>query len=356
MTRLLDIKVSVGRTGRVTPFAYMEPVKVAGSTVTNATLHNAQEVVRKGILIGDTVLIRKAGDVIPEVLGPVIERRTGAEKPFVMPTHCPECGFELRAISEGDIDIRCPNTQFCPAQLRERIFYIGSRSALDIDVLGYEAAQALLSDHVIEDESDLFALTIEKLTDSAFFTKKDGTPSANVQKLLAALEAAKNRPLWRVLVALSIRHVGPTAAQALAASFGSITRIAEASAADLADVEGVGPTIAEAVVEWFEQKWHRAIISKWERAGVRMVNVVSDALPQSLAGLTFVVTGGLETFNRDEISEAIAAHGGKAASSVSKKTSFVLVGADPGSKLARAQELGVPIIDEAAFKKMLVGG
>ena len=356
VTRLLDIKVSVGRTGRVTPFAYMEPVKVAGSTVTNATLHNAQEVVRKGILIGDTVLIRKAGDVIPEVLGPVIERRTGAEKPFVMPTHCPECGFELRAISEGDIDIRCPNTQFCPAQLRERIFYIGSRSALDIDVLGYEAAQALLSDHVIEDESDLFALTIEKLTDSAFFTKKDGTPSANVQKLLAALEAAKNRPLWRVLVALSIRHVGPTAAQALAASFGSITRIAEASAADLADVEGVGPTIAEAVVEWFEQKWHRAIISKWERAGVRMVNVVSDALPQSLAGLTFVVTGGLETFNRDEISEAIAAHGGKAASSVSKKTSFVLVGADPGSKLARAQELGVPIIDEAAFKKMLVGG
>ncbi|MBI3430278.1 MAG: NAD-dependent DNA ligase LigA [Actinobacteria bacterium] len=356
VTKLLDIKVSVGRTGRVTPFAYMEPVKVAGSTVTNATLHNAQEVLRKGILIGDTVVIRKAGDVIPEVLAPVVERRTGKEKPFLMPTSCPECGSELRAISEGDIDIRCPNTQFCPAQLRERIFYIGSRSALDIDVLGYEAAQALLSDQIIKDESDLFALTAQKLSKSAFFRKKDGTPSTNVEKLLTALEEAKSRPLWRVLVALSIRHVGPTAAQALATSFGSIPRIAEASAADLADVEGVGPTIAEAVVEWFGKKWHRAIISKWEKSGVRMVNEAPAAVPQTLAGLTFVVTGGLESFSRDEISEAIAAHGGKASSSVSTRTSYLLVGTDPGSKLAKAQELGVPIIDEAAFKKLLVGG
>ena len=356
VTKLLDIKVSVGRTGRVTPYAYMEPVKVAGSTVTNATLHNAQEVARKAILIGDTVVIRKAGDVIPEVLGPVIERRTGKEKPFVMPTNCPECDSELRAISEGDIDIRCPNTQYCPAQLRERIFYIGSRSALDIDILGYEAAQALLSDQIIEDESDLFALTAEQLSNSTFFRKKDGTPGANVEKLLAAIEVAKSRPLWRVLVALSIRHVGPTAAQALASSFGSMDAISKASAEELANVEGVGPTIADAVVEWFDQEWHRAIVSKWADAGVRMVNKSAVALPQTLAGLTFVVTGSLETFNRDQISEVIAAHGGKASSSVSGKTSYLLVGVDPGSKLAKAQELGVPIIDEATFKKMLVGG
>jgi len=355
VTKLLDIRVSIGRTGRVTPYAYMEPVKVAGSTVTNATLHNAQEVARKAILIGDTVVIRKAGDVIPEVLGPVIERRTGKEKPFVMPTNCPECGSELRAISEGDIDIRCPNTQFCPAQLRERIFYIGSRSALDIDVLGYEAAQALLSDRIIEDESDLFALTAEQLSNSAFFRKKDGTPGANVEKLLAALQEAKNRPLWRVLVALSIRHVGPTAAQALATFFGSMDAISQASAEQLANVEGVGPTIADAVIEWFDQEWHRAIVSKWADAGVRMVNESAPSLPQTLAGLTFVVTGGLESFNRDEISEVIAAHGGKASSSVSGKTSYLLVGTDPGSKLAKAQELGVPVIDEATFKKMLVG-
>lgn len=355
VTKLLDIKVSVGRTGRVTPYAFMEPVKVAGSTVTNATLHNAQEVARKAILIGDTVVIRKAGDVIPEVLGPVIERRTGSEKPFVMPTNCPECGSQLRAISEGDIDIRCPNTQFCPAQLRERIFYIGSRSALDIDVLGYEAAQALLSDQIIEDESDLFALTAERLSASAFFRKKDGTPGANVEKLLAALQEARSRPLWRVVVALSIRHVGPTAAQALATSFGSMDAISKADPEELSNVEGVGPTIAEAVVEWFKQEWHRAIVSKWAAAGVHMVNESAAALPQTLAGLTFVVTGGLESFNRDEISEVIAAHGGKASTSVSGKTSFLLVGADPGSKLAKAQELGVPIIDEATFKRMLVG-
>ncbi len=353
VTQLLDIKVSVGRTGRVTPFAFMEPVKVAGSTVTNATLHNSQEVTRKGILIGDWIVIRKAGDVIPEVLGPVIERRTGKEKPFVMPTNCPECGTHLRAISEGDIDIRCANTQFCPAQLRERIFYIGSRSALDIDVLGYEAAQALLVDQIISDDSDLFALDAKKLSQSDFFRKKDGTPSANVAKLLAALEEAKSRPLWRVLVALSIRHVGPTAAQALANAFGSMDAIEKASPAQLAEVEGVGSTIADSIVEWFEQDWHRAIIEKWGRAGVNMVNQTTAALLQTLAGLTFVVTGSLESFSRDEILEVIAAHGGKASSSVSSKTSYVLVGSDPGSKLAKAQELGVPIIDEAAFKRLL---
>ncbi len=355
-TRLLDIKVSVGRTGRVTPFAFMEPVKVAGSTVTNATLHNAQEVVRKGILIGDVVVIRKAGDVIPEVLGPVIEKRTGSEKPFIMPTHCPDCGSELRAISEGDIDIRCPNTQFCPAQLRERIYYIGSRAALDIDVLGYESAQALLSDKIIDDESDLFDLTAEKLSKSEFFQKKDGTAGANAEKLLIALEKAKSRPLWRTLVALSIRHVGPTAAQSLASTFGSIEAIASASAQELAQVDGVGATIADSLIDWFSQAWHRDIITQWTNAGVTTINVVGESAPQTLAGLTFVVTGGLVDFTRDGIAEVIALHGGKSSSSVSKKTDYLLVGADPGSKLAKAQELGVAIIDEAHFKKLLARG
>ena len=354
-TRLLDIKVSVGRTGRVTPFAFMEPVKVAGSTVTNATLHNSEEILRKGVLIGDIVVIRKAGDVIPEVLGPVIEKRTGKEKAFVMPTQCPECGSELRAMSQGDVDIRCPNTQSCPAQLRERIYYIGSRAALDIDVLGYEAAVALLDAKIITDESDLFNLTAEKLATSDFFTKKDGTPAANVEKLLAALDEAKTRPLWRTLVALSIRHVGPTAAQGLSAALGSIHAISQATAAELADVDGVGQIIADSIVEWFSIDWHKAIISKWDAAGVRMINEPTESLPQTLAGLTFVVTGGLESFSRDGISETIAAHGGKASSSVSKKTDYVLVGSDPGSKLAKAQELGVPVIDEAKFKELLAG-
>jgi DNA ligase (NAD+) len=355
-TKLLDIKVSVGRTGRVTPFAFMEPVKVAGSTITHATLHNSEEILRKGVLIGDVVVIRKAGDVIPEVLGPVIDRRTGKEKAFVMPTHCPECSTPLRAMTEGDVDIRCPNIQNCPAQLRERIYYIGSRAALNIDVLGYEAATALLDAKIIKDESDLFDLTHEKLMGSDFFTKKDGTPGANIDKLLAALDSAKKLPLWRTLVALSIRHVGPTAAQALASSLGSMEKISKASAVELAEIDGVGATIAESIVEWFSIDWHRAIISKWSAAGVAMVDAPAKKLPQTLAGLTFVVTGGLNDFTRDGIAQTIADHGGKASSSVSKKTDYVLVGADPGSKLAKAQELGVAIIDEDQFKALLAKG
>lgn len=354
-TKLLDIRVSIGRTGRVTPFAFMEPVKVAGSTVTNATLHNAEEIARKGVLIGDIVVIRKAGDVIPEVLGPVIEKRTGKEKAFVMPTKCPECGSDLRAMTEGDVDIRCPNTQSCPAQLRERIYYIGSRAALDIDVLGYEAAVALLDAKIIVDESDLFDLTKAKLVTSEFFTKKDGSAGANVDKLLAALEEAKTRPLWRTLVALSIRHVGPTAAQGLSAALGSIDAISKATQAELADVDGVGQIIADSIIEWFSIDWHRIIVKKWTAAGVRMVDEPIEALPQTLAGLTFVVTGGLESFSRDSIAEAIAGHGGKAASAVSKKTDYLLVGSEPGSKLAKAEELGVPVIDEAKFKELLAG-
>ncbi|MCX6441665.1 MAG: helix-hairpin-helix domain-containing protein, partial [Actinobacteria bacterium] len=256
---------------------------------------------------------------------------------------------------EGDVDIRCPNTQSCPAQLRERIYYIGSRAALDIDVMGYEAANALLTDAIIIDESDLFGLTADKLMRSEFFTKKDGSAGKNIEKLLAALEEAKSRPLWRVIVALSIRHVGPTAAQALANTFGDMHAIAKANAQELADIDGVGETIAQSIIEWFAVDWHREIIKKWEKAGVLMQAQAAVDLPQTLAGLTFVVTGGLEKFTRDSIAETITAHGGKPASSVSKKTDYVLVGTDPGSKLAKAQELGLTIIDEARFLELLDG-
>ena len=355
-TKLLDIRVSVGRTGRVTPFAFMEPVKVAGSTVTNATLHNAQEIIRKGVLIGDTVLIRKAGDVIPEVLAPIIEKRDGSERAFVMPTKCPDCGSKLRAMSEGDVDIRCPNAQSCPAQVVERLFYIGSRSALDIDVLGYEAAAALLADKLVVDEGDLFSLTLKDLSKSEFFTKKDGSRSVIADRFIAGLELAKTRPLWRVLVALSIRHVGPTSAQALANKFGSIANIQKASSQELADIDGVGQVMADAIVEWFEVDWHKQIIKKWEKAGVALVDSPKEKLKQTLAGLTIVVTGSLKDFTRDGASEAITARGGKASSSVSAKTDYVVAGEAAGSKLDKAQELGITILDEAGFKSLLSKG
>ena len=356
VTKLLDIKVSVGRTGRVTPFAYMQPVKVAGSTVTNATLHNAQEIVRKGILIGDTVLIRKAGDVIPEVLAPIIEKRDGSERAFVMPAKCPDCGSKLRAISEGDVDIRCPNSQSCPAQVVERLFYIGSRSALDIDVLGYEAAAALLADKLVTDEGDLFGLTLKDLNRSPFFTKKDGTQSVIADRFVAGLELAKSRPLWRVLVALSIRHVGPTSAKALANEFGSIANIQKASIEQLANVDGVGGVIAEAIIEWFSIDWHKQIIKKWEKAGVALVDAPKEKLKQSLKGLTIVVTGSLVDFSRDSATEAITSRGGKASSSISAKTDYLVAGDAAGSKLTKATELGVTILDEAGFKVLLEKG
>jgi DNA ligase (NAD+) len=356
-TKLLDIKVSVGRTGRVTPFAFMEPVKVAGSTVTNATLHNQAEIIRKGILIGDTVLIRKAGDVIPEVLGPVIEKRSGKEKAFVMPTTCPDCGSKLRAITEGDVDIRCPNNQSCPAQLVERLFYIGSRSALDIDVLGYEAAAALLADGLVKDEGDLFSLTEKELAKSQFFLKKDGTLGAISDRFIIGLQTAKTRPLWRVLVALSIRHVGPTSAQALANKFGSIEGIRNASTDELANVEGVGAVIADSISEWFSEKWHQKIIEKWEKSGVVLVDQQpKNNLKQTLTGLTIVVTGSLVDFTRDGAAEAITLRGGKSSSSVSSKTDFVVAGDAAGSKLQKAEELGVPVLDEAGFKSLLANG
>lgn len=355
-TKLLDIKVNVGRTGRVTPFAFMTPVKVAGSTVAQATLHNASEVKRKGVLIGDTVVIRKAGDVIPEVLGPVVDLRDGSEHEFAMPTTCPECGTTLAHEKEGDADIRCPNARGCPAQLRERVFHVASRNALDIEVLGYEAGVALLQAQVIADEGDIFGLTEEELLRTELFRTKAGGLSANGKRLLANLDKAKAAPLWRVLVALSIRHVGPTAARALATEFGSIDAIVEASTEELAAVEGVGATIAAAVTEWFTVDWHHEIVDKWRAAGVRMADERDDSVPRTLAGLTIVVTGSLTGFSRDDAKEAIVARGGKAAGSVSKKTSYVVAGDSPGSKYDKAVELGVTILDEDGFRQLLEQG
>ncbi|OLL97153.1 DNA ligase [Pseudonocardia sp. Ae406_Ps2] len=473
-TRLLDIRVNVGRTGRVTPFAVMEPVKVAGSTVEMATLHNADEVRRKGVLIGDRVVIRKAGDVIPEVLGPVTDVRDGSEREFVMPTHCPECGTALVQQKSGDVDRRCPNARSCPAQLRERLFHVAGRGAFDIEGLGYEAAVALLTSGVLTDEGDVFSLTEADLLRTELFRNQKGELTVNGRKLLRNLEAAKDRPLWRVLVGLSIRHVGPTAAQALAREFGSMEALERAAAqakadteaagvaivsdgtageddaaaeaaastpegaaaeatgdveaaeaeaavaageaeaapgdgsagdgsagdgapddgapgegapgdgaadaaaveaakqeraaararakavaealAPIAGVDGVGPTIAAAVRDWFSVDWHREVVQRWRAAGVAMEDEVDDSVPRFLEGLSIVITGSMENWSRDEAKEAIMARGGRAAGSVSKKTAFVVAGEAPGSKYDKAVELGVPVLDEAGFEVLLDRG
>jgi DNA ligase (NAD+) len=370
-TKLLDIQVGVGRTGRVTPFGVMEPVVVAGSTVERATLHNADEVKRKGVLIGDTVVLRKAGDVIPEILGPVVDLRDGSEREFVMPTHCPSCGTELRPEKEGDKDIRCPNARTCPQQLRERLAGLAGRGAFDIEALGWEGAGALLESGVIEDESGLFALGEKEIAQVPLFTRAakktdpedavvDGRVlSANGKRLVDNLATAKEQPLWRVLVALSIRHVGPTASRALAQHFGSMQAIRDASRDELAGVEGVGGVIADAVREWFDGEgndWHVNIVERWAADGVRMEDERDESIEQTLAGLTVVVTGSLEGFSRDSAKEAILARGGKASSSVSKKTDYVVVGENAGSKEDKARELGRPILDEAGFVRLLETG
>jgi DNA ligase (NAD+) len=325
-------------------------------TATNATLHNANDVARRGVLIGDTVIVRRAGDVIPEIVGPVVEKRDGSERPFMMPTRCPECGSPLAPAKEGDVDIRCPNTRSCPAQLRERIFHLAGRGGFDIEVLGYKAATALLESGIITDEGDLFALDAEKLARGDFFVNADGSLSTNARKLLSNLEEAKSRPLWRVLVALSIRHVGPTAAQALAGHFGSLDSIAASAEEELSGVEGVGPTIAESLREWFGVDWHREVVKKWRAAGVRLEEDRVDEGPKPLAGIAVVVTGSLADFSRDGATEAIASLGGKVTGSVSKKTDFVVVGESPGSKHDRAVALGVPVLDEAGFQTLLADG
>ena len=355
-TKLLDIRVNVGRTGRVTPYGVMEPVKVAGSTVEQATLHNASEVARKGVLIGDTVVLRKAGDVIPEIVGPVVALRDGTEREFVMPKKCPACGTMLAPSKEGDADIRCPNTRSCPAQLRERLFHVAGRGAFDIEVMGYEAASALLEAGVVTDEGDLFALDADALATVPLFNLKDGGLTANAHRLLDNLDEAKRRPLWRVLVALSIRHVGPTAAQVLAREFGSIDAIAAASAPELASVDGVGLTIADAIVEWFTVDWHRGIVDKWRTAGVVLSEERGSDGPRPLEGITVVVTGTLVGFSRDSATEAITTAGGKVSGSVSKKTSFVVAGDSPGSKYDKAVTLKVPILDEDGLRALLADG
>ena len=393
-TKLLDIRVNVGRTGRVTPFGVMQPTLVAGSTVEMATLHNASEVKRKGVLIGDTVVLRKAGDVIPEIVGPVVALRDGSEVEFVMPTHCPSCGTPLAPSKEGDVDIRCPNARSCPSQLRERVFHIGSRSALDVEALGWEAAIALVDPElgrpadaepprqtpVLDGEAGLFDLRPEDLAEVRVWREKKvkgagtgvweqvpffmtrGTPKAPPQptattlKLFEQLEAAKLRPLWRVLVALSIRHVGPTAARALATAFGSLEAIRGATQEELAGVDGVGPTIAAALEDWFAEPWHQEIVDRWAAAGVGMADERDASIDRTLEGLTVVVTGSLEGLSRDGAKEAIIARGGKASGSVSKKTDYVVVGENAGTKEAKARELGLTILDEAAFVRLLEAG
>ncbi len=380
-TKLLDIKVSIGRTGRATPYAVLDPIRVAGSEVEFATLHNQEVVAAKGILIGDTVVLRKAGDVIPEILGPVVALRDGSEKKFAMPKKCPECQSLLAPAQDGDVDLRCPNARSCPAQLRERIAYIGSRSALDIEALGFVTAVALTQpvepkDPPVKSEADLFALTLEKLlpiksrvvdadTGAAkldakgeekvveYFRKADGSAAAVATKLLEELEKAKSQPAWRVLVSLSIRHVGPVAARSLMNTFGSIEKIFDASEEQLAGVDGVGQVVAKTIKEWIAVDWHKEIVTAWKKAGVNLTQEISVGGSGVFSGMSIVVTGTLESLTRDQAEEAIIAAGGKAASSVSKNTAFVLAGASAGSKLAKAESLGVEVISEAEFLKRL---
>jgi DNA ligase (NAD+) len=380
-TKLVDIKVSIGRTGRATPYAVLEPVRVAGSEVEFATLHNQEVVAAKGILIGDTVVLRKAGDVIPEILGPVVALRDGSERKFAMPKKCPECQSLLAPAQDGDVDLRCPNANSCPAQLRERIAYIGSRSALDIEALGFVTAVALTQpvepkEPPVKSEADLFTLTLDKLlpiksrvvdadTGAAkldangkekvveYFRKADGSASAVAIKLLEELEKAKSQPAWRVLVSLSIRHVGPVAARSLMNAFGSIEVIFDASEEQLAGVDGVGQVVARTIKEWILVDWHKEIVLAWKKAGVNFTQEIAQGESGRFSGMSIVVTGTLETLTRDQAEEAIIAAGGKAASSVSKNTAFVLAGVNAGSKLAKAESLGVEVISEAEFLKRL---
>lgn len=432
-TRLLAIQVGVGRTGRATPYAVMAPVLVAGSTVRQATLHNQDVVRAKGVLIGDVVVLRKAGDVIPEILGPVVAlREDGVQRTeFVMPAECPECGTPLRPMKEGDVDLRCPNAESCPAQVRGRVEHIGSRGGLDIEALGEVTAAALTQPYEpaeppLRTEKNLFGLTVDQLApirvvvrdpetglprpfegvgESGEVEMSDGSvlqakvvrpfqkvaartyppgfedatpaerraagvrkdfpvygPSTTAQTLVDELRIARTKDLWRILVSLNIRHVGPVAARALAEWFGSLDAIRAASRDELAAVEGVGPVIADEVLAWFEVDWHREIVEQWERDGVRFAtpgHPGPGARQQPvgpLAGLTVVVTGGLDGFSRDGAKEAILTAGGKASGSVSKKTDYVVVGENAGSKETKARDLGLRILDEAGFVALLEGG
>ncbi|MEU7019849.1 NAD-dependent DNA ligase LigA [Streptomyces sp. NPDC046203] len=387
-SKLIDIKVGVGRTGRVTPYAQVEPVTVAGSEVEFATLHNQEVVKAKGVLIGDTVVLRKAGDVIPEILGPVVDLRDGTEREFVMPAECPECGTPLKPMKEGDIDLRCPNARTCPAQLRERLAFLAGRSSLDIENFGMVAAAALTrplepAEPPLSDEGDLFDLTIEQLLpirayvldpDSGLpkrdpktgeekivsvFANQKGEPKKNALAMLKHIEEAKTRPLARFLNGLSIRHVGPVAAEALAREFRSLERIEQATEEELAAATGgIGGIIAASVKQWFEEEWHREIVRKWRAAGVALEDegAGEEQGPRPLDGLTVVVTGTLKDYTRDGAKESLQNLGAKVTGSVSKKTAFVVVGDNPGSKYDKAMQLKVPVLDEAGFAVLLEQG
>ena len=348
-TKLLDIRVNVGRTGRVTPFGFLEPVRVSGSTVGVATLHNADEVKRKGVLIGDTVVVRKAGDVIPEIVGPVVALRHGTEREFAMPAQCPECGTALVRL-EGEVDVRCPNTVSCPAQLRESVFHFAGRGALDIDGLGYETGIALIESGAVRDVGDVFHLR------AVSFAGLEGFGDKKTAKILEGIEAARHRPVWRLLVGLSIRHVGPTAAQALARELHSVDAVAAATPTELARVDGVGPTVAGAVADWFADERHRDIVERIRTGGASLADGTAAAGPGPLDGVSVVITGALTAYSRDSATEAVQARGGKVSGSVSKKTSFVVAGDAPGTKYDRAVALGVPVLDEAGLDVLLADG
>lgn len=362
VTTLRNIRIGIGRTGRATPYAVMEPKYVAGSTVTMATLHNPTEAHRKGVMLGDRIMIRKAGEVIPEVLGPVEDERTGKERPFIYSSICPECGTVLAPSKEGDADWRCPNTRSCPGQLHTRLTYLSGRGAFDIDALGERAAYDLINSGVLSDESGLFNLKKQDLERTTAYSTKAGSLNKAGETLLEKLESAKQVDLWRVIVALSIRHAGPTAAKALAAHYHSIAAIQEASVEEMSTIEGVGEIIAQSIADWFTVDWHRNIVNSWSAAGVRMEEEVPEKSEEDLAqaklldGLTIVVTGTLENFDRDGAKEAIESRGGKAAGSVSKKTSFLVAGEKAGSKLTKAEDLGVPVLNEQQFVELLEKG
>jgi DNA ligase (NAD+) len=352
-TTLLDIKVNVGRTGAVTPYAVLEPVFVGGANVANATLHNQDQVVLKDVRIGDQVIVRRAGDVIPEVVGPVVSARTGDEQVWGMPTTCPFCGNPI-VRAEGEAVARCTGGFSCPSRLREWLFHFAGRGGMDIEHLGYKTIDLLLEKGLISDPADMFTFDVSVLLD------EEGWGETSVSNLDAAIDTARTRPPERLLTALGIRHVGSTVARRLMRAFGSLPALMSATAEEIAAVEGVGPVIAEQVAEWSSDPDNGALIERLSVAGVRMASeqaAAASAGSGPLEGVSLVVSGTLEGFTRDEAQAAIEAAGGKATGSVSGRTTALVVGESPGaSKVDRANDLGVPIIDEATFKRLLDEG
>jgi DNA ligase (NAD+) len=342
-TQLRKIAIHIGRTGKATPFAFLEPVFVGGVTVSTATLHNANEVKRKDVRSKDTVIVRRAGDVIPEVVGPVLSRRPKSARPWKMPKTCPACGTEL-VQPEGEVDFRCPNKRGCPMQGEEWLFHFASRGAMDIEHLGYKTGMLLRDKGWVNDPADVYFLTREQLETLPGFKER------SIDNLLSSIEGSKDRPIWRLLVALNIRHVGEHVAQVLARAFPSIDLLAAATEEEIDAVEEIGPEIARSAFEWFHDSENLALIEKLRRAGVRMEDEPEPERPEGpLTGSTIVLTGGLESVSRDEAIALAEEAGAKVASSVSKKTAFVVAGENPGSKLAKAEQLGVEVIDEKEF-------